>query len=238
MSVAETQPEDFKCPAAFPHAHGGATGLARRPALSGASANQEKTEMHVSGVGGTMGGTGGMRGGMGGTGGMLGGTGGVMGGIGGMGRDSMRKIFVGGLKPHIDVDVPRDTFTQQFGRVVDAFRVGDKTFGFITFESNRPAQAALDAGSLDVDGTSVVIKPAHPSRSRGRDCERAVERRQRDDRGQPGVGGRRDLGFPRPGCGQAGDLPRDEPVRSAGRRAGARGLLARRRQRGPPGKAA
>lgn len=109
-------------------------------------------------------------------------------GAGGGGRGSdpaMRKVFVGRLEQHFTVDMLRDVFTRNFGKVTDVFLATGKKFGFVTFESEMSAKTALDAGTTGVDGVTVVIKSADPMKTDG---------------GRGGGGGRgRDASPPREG---------------------------------------
>jgi len=88
---------------------------------------------------------------------------------GGSSADNLRKVFIGGLEPHLTSEALRDAFIC-FGRVVDIFVARDsngipKRFGFVTFESSSAAKKALDKASLRVADVSVQIKSATPMRS-------------------------------------------------------------------------
>mmetsp|Transcript_78951 Transcript_78951/g.218472 ORF Transcript_78951/g.218472 Transcript_78951/m.218472 type:complete len:436 (+) Transcript_78951:108-1415(+) len=91
-----------------------------------------------------------------------------------------KKVFIGRLEPHFTVDMLRSRFSERFGPVADVFLANGKKFGFVTFEHSSAAKAGLDAGTVDVDGVTVVIKSADPMRSGGRD------RNDRDHSPPPG----------------------------------------------------
>lgn len=88
---------------------------------------------------------------------------------GGRNDSEVKKVFIGRLETRMTADMLSDAFSQKFGRVADVFLAQGKNYGFVTFETGRSAADALGAGTIEVDGTVVVIKSADPMREgRGR----------------------------------------------------------------------
>merc|ERR1719356_41780 len=94
--------------------------------------------------------------------------------------DSSTKVFVGRLDDKISSDDLRETF-KRFGKVAEVFMATGKKFGFVTFDSNRSARAAMSAGTADVNGTQVVIKSAAPMKSDDKGGDQRDDRRDRRD---------------------------------------------------------
>jgi RNA-binding protein Musashi len=82
-------------------------------------------------------------------------------------ESELRKVFIGRLEPHFTSELLQSRFTERFGKVSDVFLANGKKFGFVTFDTIHTARDALDAGTLDVDGISIVIKAASPMKSGG-----------------------------------------------------------------------
>jgi len=76
---------------------------------------------------------------------------------------SVNRVFVGGLSSGTTSENLYE-FLGQFGRVLDAQVLFDpgtgksRTYGFATYANEASAQAALDAGSLNLDGRTVVVR--------------------------------------------------------------------------------
>jgi len=102
----------------------------------------------------------------------------------------MRKVFIGRLEPHFTSELLQSRFTERFGKVSDVFLASGKKFGFVTFDTIQTARDALDAGTLDIDGITIVIKAADPMRS-----------------GSSGKDGRERDGSPPPGGGSTSAYP-------------------------------
>ncbi|KAJ7057812.1 putative glycine-rich RNA-binding protein [Mycena amicta] len=85
----------------------------------------------------------------------------------------MSKLYVGNLSWNTTDDVLRDAF-RQFGNVTDCVHMKDREtqrlrgFGFVTFESNDEAQAAI-AGLNDqeLDGRRIRVNMAQDKPDRG-----------------------------------------------------------------------
>eukprot|EP00928_Gymnodinium_smaydae_P033584 TRINITY_DN24015_c0_g1_i1.p1 TRINITY_DN24015_c0_g1~~TRINITY_DN24015_c0_g1_i1.p1 ORF type:complete len:719 (+),score=121.06 TRINITY_DN24015_c0_g1_i1:112-2268(+) len=81
-----------------------------------------------------------------------------------------KKVHIGRLDADISADALREAFSQ-FGTVLDVHTPKDprtqvrKNYGFVTFSSDEAFDAALEQGSLDVDGRTVTIKPANQTLS-------------------------------------------------------------------------
>lgn len=96
----------------------------------------------------------------------------------------LRKVFIGRLEPHFTSELLQSRFTERFGKVSDVFLANGKKFGFVTFDTVQTARDALDAGNLDIEGITIVIKAADPMRSGGS----GKDGRERDGSPPPGGG--------------------------------------------------
>jgi len=83
------------------------------------------------------------------------------------------KVFCGGLAWGTDEYGLQMAMTD-FGPVREAKVVTDrdtgksKGFGFVTFEAPEAAEAAINAGSINLDGRTVSIQEAHEKKGRRR----------------------------------------------------------------------
>jgi len=75
------------------------------------------------------------------------------------------KFFVGGLdRDKTDAESLR-RFFETFGEIEDCFCPNDKKFGFVTMvEDGDNIQRILEAGTFEIDGTTVDVKPAQPKK--------------------------------------------------------------------------
>jgi RNA recognition motif-containing protein len=84
------------------------------------------------------------------------------------------KLFIGNLSWGVDTDQLREMFSA-YGVVTDAIVMTDREtgrsrgFGFVTFETEEEAQAAIEAmDGQDLDGRPVVVNVAKPREERPR----------------------------------------------------------------------
>lgn len=82
------------------------------------------------------------------------------------------RLFVGNLPWSIDNDELRELF-EAYGTVTDAFVLKDREtrrsrgFGFVTFETEEEATAAIDGmNEKEVDGRALVVNVAKPREDR------------------------------------------------------------------------
>ncbi len=86
-------------------------------------------------------------------------------------EENKKKLYVGNLSYDTTVDALKAAFGE-FGDIVDAVIITDKYsgrskgFGFIEFADEKMAQKALDMNGKDMDGRSLVVNVARPSRPR------------------------------------------------------------------------
>lgn len=71
----------------------------------------------------------------------------------------MGKLFIGGISPNSSGDTIRAHFTA-FGAVSDVVLMRDRGFGFVTFEEQEAADAALAEPKQTVDGQVIDVKPS------------------------------------------------------------------------------
>ncbi|MBU0614081.1 RNA-binding protein [Patescibacteria group bacterium] len=78
------------------------------------------------------------------------------------------KIFVGGLPWAVDNDKLREIFSA-YGEIKDAHVATDKFtgksrgFGFVEFNTNEEAQAAIDAlNETELEGRTITVNVARP----------------------------------------------------------------------------
>ncbi|MBU0981593.1 RNA-binding protein [Patescibacteria group bacterium] len=83
-----------------------------------------------------------------------------------------KKLFVGNLPWSVNSDKLKDLFST-VGEVSDAFVMTDRDtgrsrgFGFVTFDSDDEAQAAIDAfNDKEVDGRNIVVNEAREKKDR------------------------------------------------------------------------
>merc|ERR1719424_134891 len=78
---------------------------------------------------------------------------------------NVKNVHLSNLEPHITEDAIRDAFSQ-FGAVLDVHTpkrvsTGERmNYGFVTFGDDVCFDAAISAGSVDIDGVLVDIKPS------------------------------------------------------------------------------
>ena len=84
------------------------------------------------------------------------------------------KLFIGNLSWGVDTDQLRELFSA-YGVVTDAIVMTDREtgrsrgFGFVTFETEEEAAAAIEAmDGQDLDGRPVVVNVAKPREERPR----------------------------------------------------------------------
>lgn len=83
----------------------------------------------------------------------------------------MKKLFVGNLAWETTGDDLR-AFFAQFGTVIDAVVIMDRMtnrsrgFGFVEFETEDMAKAALDANGKDLKGRAMNVNLAKPQENR------------------------------------------------------------------------
>jgi len=85
---------------------------------------------------------------------------------------NVKKIHLGNLREDIQADAIREVFSQ-FGQVLDVHTPKDakslkrQNFGFVTFANDSAFKAALSAGTVEVEGCAVKVKPAAQSQDDG-----------------------------------------------------------------------
>lgn len=104
-----------------------------------------------------------------------------------------KKLFVGNLAYETTVEKLVEV-ASAFGTIVDSFKPFGKGFGFLTFETEEMAQAALDAmNGMELDGRTLKVDFAQPREDKPR---RSFSGGGRRDFGRGNDrGGRRDGGF-------------------------------------------
>ncbi len=82
------------------------------------------------------------------------------------------KLFIGNLSWGVDSEALKEHFSQ-YGTVTDAFVMTDREtgrsrgFGFVTFENEEEAQAAITAmDGKELDGREIVVNVAKPREDR------------------------------------------------------------------------
>lgn len=95
------------------------------------------------------------------------GKGGRSGGGKGQSNDSAYKIFVGGLPNSVSTGRLQDLF-QMYGPVVDCVAFQDRGFGYVTYADRGAMNRALQAGSVQIDGKWVEIKPRDSAKGGGK----------------------------------------------------------------------
>ena len=77
----------------------------------------------------------------------------------------MKKIYIGNLPFNMNEDEYRDVFSK-YGEIEDVFLVKDratrrlKGFGFITFDTEEAAQAALEMDGKELGGRTIKVSMA------------------------------------------------------------------------------
>ncbi|KAJ6790574.1 glycine-rich RNA-binding protein RZ1A [Iris pallida] len=138
------------------------------------------------------------------------------------------RCFIGGLSWSTKDEDLQDAF-EKFGRLTEAKVVLDKFsgrsrgFGFVTFDSKKAMEDAIDAmHGMSLDGRSITVDKAQPQGSRDRE-ERGSDRERGRDRGRDYGGGRGGGGGGGGGggdcfkCGKPGHFARECPSGDGGR---------------------
>lgn len=104
-----------------------------------------------------------------------------------------KKLFIGNLAYETTVEKLVEV-ASAYGTIVDSFKPFGKGFGFLTFETEEMAQAALDAmNGMEIDGRALKVDFAQPREDKPRRSFNSGGRR--DFRSNDRSGGRSSGGF-------------------------------------------
>lgn len=85
---------------------------------------------------------------------------------------SVKKVHLGNLREDVSAEAIREVFSR-FGQILDVHTPKDmrsgkrQNFGFVTFGDDKAFKAALRAGTEEIDGCRVKIKPAAQTKEGG-----------------------------------------------------------------------